>query len=606
MFAGARLLVVTVLLVILGVGSAQAQDAEATTRVGAINIQPEGTEDAGPKLPARLAMEVQFSEPSGNNMIDANETGRLLVSMENRGQGQARGIDVWATPDSTLPKGLTVGPQEDTLTRHSPAPGEGSQLVAQFESLPPSKAEEVEIPLQADGSIPDREVSVTVHVTEKNGFGPGSPVQVRFPTRAFRPPALVLAGHAVDGSGMDDGRIGPSEIVDVQMRIQNEGLGPADGVAVEVEKGSPNVFFTASSDRSFEVGPLGPSEKKDISVQVYANNRAEAIPLVVQMKEHREEFSARDTLRLDLDRPEQELRTLVAEGGGAPGASEYEALGIDVEQNIPETPMEREDAVAVVIGLERYPSEQVPDVEYAYRDASFVRKYLTRALGYREENILPRNPARRMTSGQMKTVFQQQLPSYVREGSEVFVYYSGHGAPSDDGEHAYLVPSDADPNYVGEANSYRLDRFREDLTRVAENKNLSSLTVVLDACFSGQNKQGDMMIREASPLTLSAENPLLLQENATVFTAGTSDQVANWYPDMKHGMFTYFFLKALQGEADQNGDRQITVREVMEFVQDERDGVPYWSRRLHQREQTPQVTTAAPDRVLVHLAADEE
>lgn len=282
-----------------------------------------------------------------------------------------------------------------------------------------------------------------------------------------------------------------------------------------------------------------------------------------------------------------------------------EAAGIDIEQNIPETPVEREDAIAVVIGLQTYASEQVPNVKYADRDASTMREYLTNTLGYREENILPRNPNPRMTSGQMKTLFKQQLPSYVREGTEVFVYYSGHGAPGGDGEHAYLVPSDADPNYVGEANSYRLDRFREDLSRVAENKNVSGLTVVLDACFSGQNKRGDMMIRQASPMVLSVENPLLLQENATVFTAGTDDQVANWYPEMKHGMFTYFFLKALQGAADENGDREITVQEVKNYVQDERDGVPYWSRRLHQREQTPQVSTSAPDRVLVQLPVEE-
>jgi hypothetical protein len=65
-----------------------------------------------------------------------------------------------------------------------------------------------------------------------------------------------------------------------------------------------------------------------------------------------------------------------------------------------------------------------------------------------------------------------------------------------------------------------------------------------------------MIIRQASPLALSVENPLLGIENATGFLASGPEQVANWYPKKKHGMFTYFFLKGLKGEVpDRRGPR---------------------------------------------------
>jgi hypothetical protein len=81
--------------------------------------------------------------------------------------------------------------------------------------------------------------------------------------------------------------------------------------------------------------------------------------------------------------------------------------------------------------------------------------------------------------------------------------------------------------------------------------------------------------------------------------------VANWYPAKKHGLFTYFFLKGLKGDADLNSDRRVTVREMKQYLIDQNDGVPYWSGRVHQRTQTPQVVSQNPDRVLVRYGETE-
>jgi hypothetical protein len=97
------------------------------------------------------------------------------------------------------------------------------------------------------------------------------------------------------------------------------------------------------------------------------------------------------------------------------------------------------------------------------------------------------------------------------------------------------------------------------------------------------------------------ENPLLGIDDATGFLASGPQQVANWYPEKKHGMFTYFFLKGLKGEADLNRDRAVTVKEMKRYLTNESSGVPYWSRRVHQRKQVPQVVTQSPNRVLVRL-----
>jgi hypothetical protein len=70
-----------------------------------------------------------------------------------------------------------------------------------------------------------------------------------------------------------------------------------------------------------------------------------------------------------------------------------------------------------------------------------------------------------------------------------------------------------------------------------------------------------------------------------LFTSAGMDQVASWYPEKGHSLFTYFFLKGLQGEADTNKDGKITMAEMKAYLSDQ---VPYMARRLTGNEQQPQ------------------
>jgi hypothetical protein len=62
-------------------------------------------------------------------------------------------------------------------------------------------------------------------------------------------------------------------------------------------------------------------------------------------------------------------------------------------------------------------------------------------------------------------------------------------------------------------------------------------------------------------------------------------------------MFTYFFLKGLKGEADYNKDGRITVGELSRYINDENEGLPYYSNREYQRPQKA-VIIGRPDEVI--------
>lgn len=255
----------------------------------------------------------------------------------------------------------------------------------------------------------------------------------------------------------------------------------------------------------------------------------------------------------------------------------------DVDRKVPSTGLENRYGIAVIIGNMEYKSRDVPRVDFAISDARIVKEYVVKALGYREGNIIYLENATqaqlRATFG-IESDFKGKLFSYLRpDKSDVFIYYSGHGAPDVKTKTGYFVPVDCDPSTV-RFNGYSLRTFYDNLAKLPAR----SITVVLDTCFTGGSERG-MLLKSASPVFIQVKNPLLTRKNTCVFTSSTGEEISSWYPAKKHGLFTYYFLKGLQGEADADKDGTITAAELQSYLADE---VTYKARRLHMREQSPQ------------------
>lgn len=255
----------------------------------------------------------------------------------------------------------------------------------------------------------------------------------------------------------------------------------------------------------------------------------------------------------------------------------------DIERNIPTgKPAGRYD-VAVVIGNANYSATGTPNVDYALRDAQIMRQYLIKAFGFDPGNILYLENA---SLAKMSEVFgtdndyQGKLYKWVKPGqSKIFIYYVGHGAPDQQSGEGYFVPVDANPQYIRNS-GYKLSTFYANVSKIPAAKK----TVVIDACFSGSSANGQLL-KGISGITarLTAEPTASFAADLLLTSAGMN-QVASWYPEKGHSLFTYFFLKGLQGEADANKDGHIAMGEMRTYLGDE---VPYMARRLTGNEQTP-------------------
>ena len=218
------------------------------------------------------------------------------------------------------------------------------------------------------------------------------------------------------------------------------------------------------------------------------------------------------------------------------------------------------NGVAVVIGNKDYVNDRVPEVAFAHRDAEAFKRYVLDVLGYDPANVIDLRDA---SQAEMLSAFggpgtheASTLWSYLDPdgGSDVVVFYSGHGVPGQRDRRGYLLPSDANPDTV-EINGYPIDQLYENLGRLEEAR---EVRVYLDACFSGDSHRG-MLIRAASPVAMSAAPPAG-SEGLTVLTAASGTQLASWDEEARHGMFTHHLLDALYGGGDGNGDGKVTAR----------------------------------------------
>ena len=537
-----------------------------------------------PAKPPRLAVSgIKFVDESGDRILSASENGKIIFELSNAvGAGKAFGI-VNQTSVSRGGKNINF-----------PA-------LLDVGDLEPGEAVDVELPIKGTLDLETGKETFQIKVSEINDFGL-DPFDVKIRTKKLEPPDLQVAKIEVDDKfypdraeklsvGNGNSIVEPGESVEVSATLLNKGTGLTKNTKVKVVSASPDVTFLSPTD--FASGNIQPGQWQDLKIAFSVKKGykgQEDLPLKLVLSDERERFNKELPLNIKLKRSYPKTELVDIKGKRTPQMPVLMPSFGDELLAIPSSKYENRDGVAVVIGVQNYKDKDVPSVEYALNDAQLFKDYLQTALGYREGNIIYLENA---TKADLEKVFGTsdnhagQLSDYVKKDkSDVFVYYTGHGAPDLQTKQAYLVPADADPNYV-KLGGYALEVFYDNLSRLPARH----INVVLDACFSGRSDKG-MIISKASPLMIA---PILPgSDNIDVFSSSKADEISSWYPEKRHSLFTYFFLKGLQGAADKNKDRAITAAELDEYVA---ENVPYYARRLYGRKQTP-AFTGQEDRVV--------
>lgn len=206
----------------------------------------------------------------------------------------------------------------------------------------------------------------------------------------------------------------------------------------------------------------------------------------------------------------------------------------DVDQNIPQSNKKAEDTYALIIANEDY--QFVDDVNFAAHDGEIFKEYCIKTLGIPERQIrYCANASYGVILGGVDWL-KYALNNF--EGSKAIVYYCGHGIPDEKTGDAYIIPVDG--KGTNTTTCYSLNTLYTTLA----NTKASNITYFMDACFTGANKEGSMLVA-ARGVARKAKKETL-QGNSVVFSASSGDETAMTYPEKGHGLFTYFLLKKLQ------------------------------------------------------------
>ena len=266
-----------------------------------------------------------------------------------------------------------------------------------------------------------------------------------------------------------NGKIESGEYVTITVRVANKGKGIAANSYAKFYGGS-DVFISEKYPKIVSLGSLEYNSSIDIPLEFFVNDKTkDEIPLYVDLTEETN-LATVSKYRLPINKSERvyQIGRTVVKGID----QDYTALtigndlSIDIEQDIPHTGKKKKHSVAIEIGNKNYSNPDVPEVTYAHRDAATIQEYLKKTLGYDEIIV-----ATDATQGKFNSLFGTEkkdgkLQDYIKKNkSDVFIYYSGHGAPDPESKDGYFVPVDCDPSMV-DVNGYSLDLFYDKINNL--------------------------------------------------------------------------------------------------------------------------------------------
>ena len=188
---------------------------------------------------------------------------------------------------------------------------------------------------------------------------------------------------------------------------------------------------------------------------------------------------------------------------------------------------------AVLIGISEY-EHPGNNLTYSHRDAMAMYELLKDYTTPDRMILLTNQQARR----DHIVYYAEQLFRQAKPEDIVIFFFSGHGEPN------VFYAYDNHLNF-------------NELYGIFKQTNARQKLIFADASFSGTLRQSG---------NRAASDDFNAEKNVLVFLSSRSDQYSREDISLRNGMFTYFLLAGLKGNADVNSDSCITAIELFNFV----------------------------------------
>jgi uncharacterized caspase-like protein len=233
----------------------------------------------------------------------------------------------------------------------------------------------------------------------------------------------------------------------------------------------------------------------------------------------------------------------------------------------------RDNAHAVIIGINQYEDKNIPDLKFARADAEAIHNVLSDPeLGRISPDNIILLLDEQATQRKIRSAIGTKIPRRAGEKDVVYVYFAGHGAPvidprsgSKDGMEKYLVPVDAELEDL-RASGISMEEIKKFFGWI----DAKQIIFFIDSCYSGG--VGGRTFQNPHYQTRAALTSEFLDDLASegrvVISACDVNEVSLEISNMNHGLFTHYLLDGLRGRGDKDQDGLVTIDELYEYVFD--------------------------------------
>ena len=548
--------------------------------------------------PHLTLVEKFFVEQSDNQILDGKEDGLIVVKIVNDGRSPARELKPFLEP---LNFSNTPSLIIDTVAT-IPILGVGDSITINF-------------PISAKLKIESGDRNFNIRIDEYAGMDL-DPELVSFPTLAVVPPNLVIADFAIDNE-FGHHYIPKNETTTITVRFQNLSIGKTDTAVLAFRRGEG---FENDSDEIKTFGLVPGGAWFDYSFELLAKENRftiyfdtydyfdvrKTIPIYLETLKHykgKDDLKAVDVAISDFLPPGQKPKD--------------HSLLLD----LPDANSSRE-MIGVAIGNKQFWTEKIPGNQSSEEDVKIVRQYYNKLFGMKNHQMVPSQFwlfENGVTINNFNEIFNPNL-GFIKDKIESIVeysnldtidlilYYSGEGTTVA-GEKC-IIPYDADKNKIH--SFFKIKDLYSMLKEINKIDNIGDIFVFMDLDFNNsgfeqnlktaeldipKKKKKKKKKKEEAPKTVFPPE-LVPPKGITTFYAANTTEKSYDHPELENGIFTYYMLKGLRGDAD-NGDKAITVGELHNYI---RKNVLGTTKNLYSSlPQTPQLFTDNPDRVLLQL-----
>ncbi|MCB0523131.1 MAG: caspase family protein [Lewinellaceae bacterium] len=210
---------------------------------------------------------------------------------------------------------------------------------------------------------------------------------------------------------------------------------------------------------------------------------------------------------------------------------------------------------AVVVGVGNY--SDMPQLDYTDDDAQFFYNHLISRSG----GSIPEDHIRLLINSKATraNILQalETLSSRADEDDVFIFYFSGHG------DEGCFLPIDY--------NGFQNQIWHQEIINLLDDSPARQKVCFADACFSGAINNSQVFAAKSNTGRMPASNSFYeafarASNGTALFMSSSPGEVSLEDRRLQHGVFTYFLMRGMAGEADENADGIVNIRELYNYV----------------------------------------